>query len=178
MSEHIARRRFLQGLTALPATALLEPTALAQSAFSHRSTTAPQPSAPKVSLNVRDFGAKGDGNTNDALAFQAAIDRCAALGGGEVLAPAGDYLIGGVQLRSNTTLQLDAAATLRGTPNFDDYAVTTVRWEGKWIPGHMALIYAIDAQTHRASSAPGKIIGNPALGGRPTRPMRRCVIRR
>ena len=66
-----------------------------------------------------------------------------------MLAPAGDYLIGGVQLRSNTTLRLDAAATLRGTPNFEDYAMTTVRWEGKWIPGHIALIYAIDAQNRR-----------------------------
>ena len=128
--------------------------------------TSAQPTPPKVSLSVRDFGAKGDASTNDTVAFQATLDRCAALGGGEVLVPAGDYLIGSVQLRSNTTLRLDAAATLRGTPNFDDYAVTTVRWEGKWIPGHVALIYAIDAQNIAVIGA-GKIIGNPALAGRP-----------
>src|SRR5580704_920724 len=121
----LARRRFLQGLTAVPAAALLESTALAQKP--RDSTMAAQPPTPKVSLNVRDFGAKGDGSTVDTGAFQTTFDRCAALGGGEVLVPAGDYPIGGIQLRSNTTLRLDAAATLRGTPNFDDYAVTTVR---------------------------------------------------
>ncbi len=125
-----------------------------------------QPAASKISLSVRDFGAKGDATTNDTAAFQTALDRCAALGGGEVLLPAGDYLIGGIQLRSNTTLRLDAGATLRGTPNFDEYAVSTVRWEGKWIPGHVALIYAIDAQNVGIIGA-GKIIGNPALAGRP-----------
>ncbi|HTV08937.1 MAG TPA: glycoside hydrolase family 28 protein [Candidatus Aquilonibacter sp.] len=168
MSETIARRRFLQGLTAVPAAALFESAALVQSASTHSRHPAAttQLSSPKVSLNVRDFGAKGDGSAVDTAAFQTALDRCAALGGGEVQVPAGDYLIGSVQLRSNTTLRLDAAATLRGTPNFDDYAVTTVRWEGKWIPGHIALIYAIDAQNVAVIGA-GKIIGNPAVAGRP-----------
>lgn len=163
MTNYIARRRFLQGLTAIPAIALLEPKALAQKPRDAGIATLP---APKVSLNVRDFDAKGDGSTNDTAAFQTALDRCAALGGGEVLLPAGDYLIGSIQLRSNTTLRLDAAATLHGTPNFDDYAITIVRWEGKWIPGHVALIYAIDAQNIAIVGA-GKIVGNPALAGRP-----------
>src|SRR3984885_12397993 len=90
MSEPIARRQFLQGLTAVPAIALLEPAALAQKPRDATIATLP---AAKVSLNVRDFGAKGDANTNDTSAFQTALDRCAALGGGEVLVPAGDYLI-------------------------------------------------------------------------------------
>jgi polygalacturonase len=161
----LARRRFLQGLTAVPALAVLPSTILGQSETTHPKTSTAG-SRPQVSLNVRDLGAKGDGSTNDTAAFQATLDRCAALGGGEVLAPAGDYLIGSIQLRPNTTLRLDAAATLHGTPNFDDYAVTTVRWEGKWIPGHIALIYAIDAQNIAVIGA-GKIIGNPALAGRP-----------
>ncbi|HEV2577459.1 MAG TPA: glycosyl hydrolase family 28 protein, partial [Acidobacteriaceae bacterium] len=46
------------------------------------------------------------------------------------------------------------------------YAVSQVRWEGKWIPGHVALIYAIDAQNVAIVGA-GKVIGNPALAGRP-----------
>src|ERR1700742_4803859 len=160
----VARRCFLQGLTAVPALAAVPRAILGQGA-SHSKTLAARP-GPQVSLNVREFAAKGDGSTNDTAAFQTALDRCAALGGGEVLVSAGDYLIGSVQLRSNTTLRLDAATTLRGTPNFDDYAVTTVRWEGKWIPGHVALIYAIDAQNIAVVGA-GKIIGNPALSGRP-----------
>jgi len=61
---------------------------------------------------------------------------------------------------------LEKDATLRGTPDFADYPVTQVRWEGKWIPGHIGLIYAIDAE-QIGIVGPGAIAGNPALGGRP-----------
>ncbi len=129
-----SRRNFLiAGTAAIPAFALATNEVVAEQTKPPKQpiTVPPRPAA---FLNVRDFGAKGDGSTNDTSAFQTALDRCAALGGGEVLVPAGDYLIGGIQLRSNTTLRLDAATTLHGTPNFDDYAVTTVRWEGSGFP--------------------------------------------
>jgi len=45
--------------------------------------------------------------------------------------------------------------------------VSQVRWEGKWIPGRVGLIYALDA-TDIGVVGPGKIIGNAALGGRPS----------
>ena len=38
-----------------------------------------------MSYNVLDFGAKGDGKTNDAAAIQAAIDTCSKAGGGRVV---------------------------------------------------------------------------------------------
>ena len=130
---------------------------------------APEPSRskPELTLNVRDFGAIGDGMTKDTAAIQQAIDRCWVLGGGEVLVPAGNYLTGAIALRSNTILRLDKDATILGTPDFADYPVTQVRWEGKWIQGHIGLIYALDAD-HIGVVGPGKIVGNPALGGRPT----------
>jgi hypothetical protein len=67
----------------------------------------PQVGSGPARLNVRDFGAKGDGTTKDTAALQQALDRCAVLGGGEVLAPAGNYLTGAIQLRSNTLLRLE-----------------------------------------------------------------------
>lgn len=120
----------------------------------------------KVILNVRDFGATGDGTTKDTVAIQQALDRCWVLGGGEVLVPAGSYLMGAIALKSNTLLRLDKDAILLGTPDFADYPVMQVRWEGKWIPGHVGLIYAIEAN-NIGVVGPGKIMGHHALGGRP-----------
>jgi len=45
--------------------------------------------------NVRDFGAKGDGKTDDTAAFQRALDEAGKAGGGVVYAPRGNYLFKG-----------------------------------------------------------------------------------
>lgn len=47
-----------------------------------------------MQYNVRDYGATGNGQTKDTLAIQAAIDKCSADGGGQVVMPAGTYLCG------------------------------------------------------------------------------------
>ena len=44
-------------------------------------------------LNLRDFGAVGDGITDDGPAFQKALDALAAAGGGTLFVPAGKYVI-------------------------------------------------------------------------------------
>ncbi|HEU4837752.1 MAG TPA: glycosyl hydrolase family 28-related protein [Pyrinomonadaceae bacterium] len=48
--------------------------------------------APET-LNVRDFGATGDGTTDDAPAFQKALDALATAGGGTLFVPEGKYVI-------------------------------------------------------------------------------------
>lgn len=58
-------------------------------------TAAPAREPATMSYNVRDFGAAGDGARDDTAAFQAALDRAGADGGGLVHVPRGDYLIGG-----------------------------------------------------------------------------------
>jgi len=154
-----ARRLFLKAAAAPAALALIP------RSFAQQPTQQPTP-RPQIALSVRDFGATGDGVTKDTVAIQQALDRCAVLGGGEVLVPAGNYLTGAIALRSNTTLRLEKDAGILGTPDFADYPVTQVRWEGKWIQGHTGLIYAIGA-SNIGVMGPGKIVGNPALGGRP-----------
>ncbi len=76
--------------------------------------------------NVLDFGAKGDGTTDDAVAIQKAIDECSAKGGGQVLLPTGyTFMAGPIQLKSNIDLHLDINATLLANPNEDIYKLST-----------------------------------------------------
>jgi polygalacturonase len=73
--------------------------------------SAPRPSGVATnSFDVRDFGARGDGKTKDTTAVQRALDACAAAGGGTVVVPAGNYLIGSVVIGPSTTLKLEARA--------------------------------------------------------------------
>ena len=62
-------------------------------------------------LNVRDFGAKGDGETEDTAMIQAAILCCPD--GGRVLVPEGDYVTGPLFLKSHMTLEIAGGAALR-----------------------------------------------------------------
>jgi polygalacturonase len=130
--------------------------------------------SPAAALNVRAFGALGDGKTKDTAAFQRALDACAAAGGGEVLVPAGNYIIGSIELKSNTTLRLEKGANLNGSPDLDDYPIIKARWEGRWVDAHRALVSARDAK-NIAIVGPGKIAAHPDLGGRKM-PRRPCVI--
>lgn len=175
MSKRLERRNFLKkAVEGAAAVAVVSRLASAQNATQERKPTpatpkhaAPTvPPKPALTFNVRDFGATGDGSTKDTAAIQQALDRCGVLGGGEVIVPAGNYSTGSIALRSNTILRLEENANLLGTGDFADYLVTQVRWEGRWIQGHIGLVYAIDAD-QIGVVGPGKITGNEALGGRP-----------
>ena len=72
-------------------------------------------------LDVRDFGAKGDGVAKDTRAIQAAIDKASSSGGGTVVIPPGKYISGTIHLRSNLTLQLEQGATLVFSPDDGDF---------------------------------------------------------
>ena len=64
----------------------------------------------ETALNVRQFGAKGDGRSDDTRAIQGAIDAAAARGG-SVVVPPGVYRCGELQLRPHVSLT--------GTPAWD-----------------------------------------------------------
>jgi polygalacturonase len=63
-------------------------------------------------LNVRTFGAKGDGTTVDTPAINAAIEAAAKGGGGTVPFPAGVYVSYSIHLRSKVGLHLDHGAVI------------------------------------------------------------------
>jgi polygalacturonase len=113
--------------------------------------------------NVRDFGAIGDGTNKDTIAFQKALDTCAVSGGGEVVVPAGDYLIGSVQIGYHTRLRLEATNTvLIGSSDTNDYPMLDIRWEGRWQPGRRALIYSANVD-HTGIVGPGRIEGSATM---------------
>lgn len=71
--------------------------------------------------DVRAFGAKGDGTTEDTRAIQRAMDACAAKGGGTVLLTHGTFLTGPLVLKSHITLDIEPDATLLGSQVHADY---------------------------------------------------------
>lgn len=112
-----------------------------------------------VERNVKDFGAIGDGITDDTAAIQKAIDA-----GGIVRFPAGIYLSGALYLQSNGGLQLDDNAVLKAHPDITKWPIKPVcverspfQQKGK-VDGH--LICCIDATNVTISG--GIIDGNGA----------------
>ena len=63
-------------------------------------------------VDVRAFGAVGDGVAVDSPAINRAIDAASAAGGGTVVLPAGTYLSFSIRLESRITLLIGAGATL------------------------------------------------------------------
>ncbi len=114
------------------------------------------------SLDVRDFGAKGDGLTKDTAAIQKALDACAAGGGGTVNLTDGAYLTGSLVIGANTTLHLDSRSSLVGSPDIADYPLVPIRWEGEFVEGHRALISAVNVQNVGITGTGG--IYGPPLG--------------
>jgi polygalacturonase len=110
--------------------------------------------------NVLDYGATGGGTTPDTAALQKALDACAAAGGGTVVVPAGDYLIGSLNIGNNTTLRMESRANLIGSPNIADYPLMQVRFEGEFVSGHRALLSAQNA-SNVSITGHGFIYGPP-----------------
>ncbi len=90
--------------------------------------------------NVMDFGAKGDGVTDDTVSIQTAVFACST-----VMFPAGTFLISSIRLQSNQRLILDPACTLLKKPQPLSNAImlylpglTNVSIEGGTIDGNLA----------------------------------------
>ena len=98
--------------------------------------------------NIRDFGAKGDGKTLDTAAVQLAIDTCNKEHGGTVLVPAGVFVIGTVELKSNVTLHIVAQGKLLGSADGKQYhASDVIPLDSGWTmnDGNVGLIFAVNA---------------------------------
>ncbi|MGE5557423.1 MAG: glycoside hydrolase family 28 protein [Bacillota bacterium] len=72
--------------------------------------------------SILDFGARGDGEVNDATAIQNAVDACHSSGGGRVIIPAGKiYRTGEFHLKSNVEFHIERGAVIKASIVREDY---------------------------------------------------------
>lgn len=124
-SGPVKRRQFLGGLSRLGAFTAVD-AIVAGCSRPPGSPSAAGP-VPPSAPTVRDFGARGDGLTDDTAALNAAVR--AASPGGAIVVPDGTYLVNPVQsvvLRSNLTLSLAAGAVLKAIPVSDAVSAVVV----------------------------------------------------
>ncbi len=120
-SNNTRKFNFTRGrklFTAIAASLALSAFALPAAATSWWNAT-PTLTIGATALNVKNFGAMGNGTADDTAAIQAAINALPSTGG-TVEVPAGTYMINAlkaVSLRSHTRLLLDTGATLQAIPN-------------------------------------------------------------
>lgn len=113
-------------------------------------------------FNVSEFGAVGDDKETDTKAINAAIEKCAASGGGRVVIGPGKFLTGTLHLKSHVTLYLEAGSRLVGTAELDEYQAAkppSYMPEAKWGKWHRAMILA-EGVENIAIAGDGVIDGN------------------
>ena len=129
-----------------------------------------------AAINVRDFGAKGDGIRDDTIAVQTAINCLPK--GGRLYFPKGTYLVAPLCMKSHTTLELPEGACILGSPDQSRYPIIPGggidivsgvehhfgTWEGNAVPMHQALIFAEYAEDITIVGR-GMINGNAPAGG-------------
>jgi len=102
-----------------------------------------EPTFPKRTFSIADFGAQPGGEKKNTTAIADAIAACVRAGGGRVLVPKGVWLTGPIHLRSNVNLHLDDGAELRFSQTFEDYLpVVYTQRGGVRCYNYSPLIYA------------------------------------
>ncbi len=88
-------------------------------------------------FDVKEFGAKGDGKTQEAEAIRKAMDAASTAGGGTVYFPAGTYVTGSVRLRSNITIQFAPGAVIEASSDATTFdAAEPNQWDKFQDSGH------------------------------------------
>jgi polygalacturonase len=89
--------------------------------------TIAEPKFADRTFNIKDYGAVSDGQTLNTQAIAKAIAACSAAGGGTVLIPAGLWLTGPIELKSNINLHADRGALILFSPDHSLYSIQNGR---------------------------------------------------
>lgn len=123
-------------------------------------------------INAKEFGAKGDGITDDGTAVQAALDATNAEGGGTVYFSPGTYLIGKkLTVYTNTTLRGSSygSVTLKAKASLNDrLIVNSARDTGSGYDSNVILcnlIFDLNGSNQSASTVPtfSRTIGHQVI---------------
>lgn len=134
--------------------------------FKYEFTTAKE----NCCINIMDFGAIGDGKTDNTRAIQSAINVC--MKNGRVLIPKGVFYTGPIVLKSHITLEVSTGAKLLASSNELDYPLLPGEIEcqstGKKLQfatweGHPRQCYQSFISAHHAEDI--KIIGDGVIDG-------------
>ena len=88
------------------------------------------PVIPAYTVNLKKFGAVGDGVTLNTKAFEKAIAALEKKGGGHLVVPAGVWLTGPIVLKSNIDLHLEVGAVIQFSGDESLYPVIKTSFEG------------------------------------------------
>lgn len=105
-----------------------------------------QPSFPNYQVNIRDFGAKGDGTFLNTEAINRAIQAVHSKGGGKVVIPSGLWLTGPIVLLSNVNVYTEKNALILFSGDKDLYPFVHTSFEGLDVRRCQSPISAMNAE--------------------------------
>ncbi len=98
-------------------------------------------------FDMMELGADITGKNKCTVLINDAIEKASAEGGGIIYFPAGTYLTGAINMKSNITLYLESGSIIKFSDDFEDYTpFIKVRWEGTFMNTFRPLINAQNAE--------------------------------
>lgn len=92
-----------------------------------------KPTFPDKTFSIKDFGAVGDGQILNTAAFTKAIEACVNAGGGKVVVPAGLWLTGPIELKSNINLVVERGALIQFTSDRTQYPIIQMAGSSSYV---------------------------------------------
>jgi polygalacturonase len=90
-----------------------------------------QPVFPDRQIDLRQFGAVGDGVADCTVAFAKAIATLSEKGGGQLIVPPGIWLTGPIKLRSHINLHLERGALIQFSRDYRLYPIVGLDIRGE-----------------------------------------------